>query len=89
MPGILANTRIIRTRFSAVLGLRADHNSLFWFLSNAPALTRVSYEPVHGTGDTLQGRGRTAGDLRGEYQRLCARQLNIICFGAGKAYGLT
>ncbi len=76
-------------KFSAVVGLRADHNSLFGFFVT-PRLN-IRYEPVKGT--TIRasaGRGQRTANIFAENTSVfvSARQVNIIAAGAGKAYGL-
>ncbi len=76
-------------KFSAVAGLRADHNSLFGFFVT-PRLN-IRYEPVKGT--TIRasaGRGQRTANIFAENTSVfvSARQVNIIGAGAGKAYGL-
>jgi len=90
VPGIFGEyTYTPGTRFSAVLGLRADHNSLFGFFLT-PRLN-LRYEPVHGTVIRASvGRGQRTANIFAENTSVfvSARQLNIIASGAGKAYGL-
>lgn len=76
-------------KFSAIAGLRVDHNNLFGFFVT-PRLN-VRYEPVKGT--TIRasiGRGQRTANIFAENTSVfvSARQVNIIAGGAGKAYGL-
>lgn len=77
------------TKFSAIVGLRADNNSLFGFFIT-PRLN-LRYEPVKGTiirGSI--GRGQRTANIFAENSSVfvSARQVNIIASGMGKAYGL-
>jgi outer membrane cobalamin receptor/copper chaperone CopZ len=75
--------------FSAVLGLRADHNNLFGsFLT--PRLN-LRYEPIKGT--VIRGsfgRGQRTANIFAENNSVfvSARQVSIITNAAGKSYGL-
>lgn len=75
--------------FSAVVGLRADHNSLFgWFAT--PRLN-LRYEPVSGTVIRVNaGRGQRTANIFAENigVLVSARTVNIIGATDGKAYGL-
>lgn len=75
--------------FSAVAGLRADHNNLFgWFAT--PRLN-LRYEPVSGTVVRVNaGRGQRTANLFAENMGtlVSARTVNILNAAAGKAYGL-
>lgn len=76
-------------KFSAVVGLRADHNSLFGFFVT-PRLN-LRYEPVKGTIIRASvGRGQRTANIFAENTGVfvSARQVNIIASGSGKAYGL-
>lgn len=90
VPGIFGEyTYTPNTKFSAVVGLRADHNSLFGFFVT-PRLN-IRYEPVTGT--TIRaslGRGQRTANIFAENTSVfvSARQVNILAAGAGKAYGL-
>jgi len=90
VPGIFGEyTYTPNTKFSAVVGLRADHNSLFGFFVT-PRLN-IRYEPVTGT--TIRaslGRGQRTANIFAENTSVfvSARQVNIIAAGPGKAYGL-
>jgi outer membrane receptor for ferrienterochelin and colicins len=76
-------------KFNIVAGFRADHNSLFdWFIT--PRL-HIRYEPVKGTTIRLSaGRGQRTANIFAENTSVLvsSRQVNIISFAAGKAYGL-
>ena len=90
VPGIFGEyTYTANEKFSAVAGLRADHNSLFGSFIT-PRLN-LRYEPVKGT--TIRasvGRGQRTANIFAENTSVfvSARQVNIIAPGAGKAYGL-
>ncbi len=90
VPGIFGEyTYTPNTKFSAVLGLRADHNSLFGFFVT-PRLN-IRYEPVSGT--TIRasvGRGQRTANIFAENSSVfvSARQKTILGAVAGKAYGL-
>lgn len=76
-------------KFSAVAGLRADHNSLFGFFAT-PRLN-VRYEPVNGTTVRLNaGRGQRTANIFAENigVLVSSRWVNIIPGADGKAYGL-
>lgn len=82
-------TYTLNDKFSAVAGLRADHNSLFGFFAT-PRLN-VRYEPVKGTTIRLNGgRGQRTANIFAENigTLVSARTLNIVGAAAGKAYGL-
>jgi len=76
-------------KFSAVAGLRADHDNLFgWFVT--PRLN-VRYEPVKGTVIHLSGgRGQRTANIFAENTGalVSARSVQIISNSSGKAYGL-
>ena len=90
VPGIFGEyTFTPNDKFSAVVGLRGDHNSLFGFFIT-PRLN-IRYEPVNGTiirGSA--GRGQRTANIFAENTSIfaSARQVNIIAATAGKAYGL-
>ena len=90
VPGIFGEyTFTPNDKFSAVVGLRADHNSLFGFFVT-PRLN-LRYEPIKGT--TIRGsvgRGQRTANIFAENTSVfvSARQVNIITASAGKAYGL-
>ena len=90
VPGVFGEyTFTPNDKFSAVVGLRADHNSLFGFFVT-PRLN-LRYEPVTGT--TIRasvGRGQRTANIFAENTSVfvSARQVNIITVAAGKAYGL-
>ena len=90
VPGIFGEyTYTPNTKFSAVVGLRADHNSLFGFFVT-PRLN-IRYEPVTGT--TIRaslGRGQRTANIFAENTSVfvSARQVNILTAAPGKAYGL-
>lgn len=76
-------------KFSAVAGLRADHNSLFGFFAT-PRLN-LRYEPVKGTTVRLNaGRGQRTANIFAENigALVSARAVNIVTGADGKAYGL-
>jgi len=76
-------------KFSTVIGLRGDHNSLFGFFIT-PRLN-VRYEPFKGTVIRASaGRGQRTANIFAENTSVfaSARQVNIMTAGAGKAYGL-
>ena len=76
-------------KFSAVAGMRIDHNNLFgWFAT--PRLN-ARYEPVKNTVIRVSaGRGQRTANIFAENMGalISARQVNIIGGAAGKAYGL-
>ncbi len=90
VPGIFGEyTFTPNEKFSAILGLRADHNNLFGFFVT-PRLN-IRYEPLKGT--TIRasvGRGQRTANIFAENTSVfvSARQVNIIASGVGKAYGL-
>jgi outer membrane receptor for ferrienterochelin and colicins len=90
VPGVFGEyTFMPNDKFSAVVGLRADHNSLFGFFVT-PRLN-LRYEPIKGT--TIRasvGRGQRIANIFAENTSVfvSARQVNIISATAGKAYGL-
>lgn len=90
VPGVFGEyTFTPNDKFSAVAGLRADHNSLFGFFVT-PRLN-LRYEPIKGT--TIRasaGRGQRTANIFAENTSVfvSARQVNIIGTTAGKAYGL-
>lgn len=90
VPGIFGEyTFAPNEKFSAIVGLRADHNNLFG-LFVTPRLN-MRYEPVKGT--TIRasaGRGQRTANIFAENMGsfISARQVNIMAGGLGKAYGL-
>lgn len=75
--------------FSAVLGMRADYNSLFG--SFATPRLNLRYEPIKGTVIRASfGRGQRTANIFAENNSVfvSARQVSIITTDAGKAYGL-
>lgn len=80
VPGVFAEyTFTPNDKFSAVAGLRADHNSLSGFFVT-PRLN-LQYEPVKGT--TIRasvGRGQRTANI-------CREQQRIRKFKAGHCYG--
>jgi outer membrane receptor for ferrienterochelin and colicins len=76
-------------KFSAVAGLRADHDNLFgWFVT--PRLN-LRYEPVKGTVIHVSaGRGQRTANIFAENMGalVSARSVEIISNSSGKAYGL-
>ncbi|MEO6133542.1 MAG: TonB-dependent receptor [Ginsengibacter sp.] len=83
-------TYTMSSRFSAVAGLRADHNSLYgWF---ATPRFNVRYEPFDGTVVRLSaGRGQRTANIFAENMGalVSARAVNIISPNTDKAYGLS
>jgi outer membrane receptor for ferrienterochelin and colicin/copper chaperone CopZ len=82
-------TYTMNDQFSAVAGIRADHNNLFGFFVT-PRLN-LRYEPVKGTVIRASaGRGQRTANIFAENSSVfvSARQVNIINPAAGKAYGL-
>ena len=90
VPGIFGEyTFTPNEKFSAIVGLRGDHNNLFGFFVT-PRLN-MRYEPVKGT--TIRasaGRGQRTANIFAENMGsfISARQVNIMASGLGKAYGL-
>ena len=82
-------TYTMNDKFSAVAGLRADHNNLFgWFAT--PRLN-VRYEPAKGTIVRLSaGRGQRTANIFAENMAalVSARTVNIISANTEDAYGL-
>jgi hypothetical protein len=76
-------------KFSAVAGLRADHDNLFeWFVT--PRLN-IRYEPIKGTVIHVSGgRGQRTANIFAENMGalVSARNVEIISNATGKAYGL-
>ncbi|MFI5186876.1 MAG: carboxypeptidase-like regulatory domain-containing protein [Chitinophagales bacterium] len=75
--------------FSAVAGLRIDHNNLFGFFIT-PRL-HLRYEPVKGTTIRLSGgRGERTANIFAENLGvlISSRQVNVLGTVTGKAYGL-
>jgi len=76
-------------KFSAVAGLRADHDNLFgWFVT--PRLN-LRYEPIKGTVIHISGgRGQRTANIFAENigALVSARSVEIISNSTGKAYGL-
>ncbi|MBL7741134.1 MAG: carboxypeptidase-like regulatory domain-containing protein [Chitinophagaceae bacterium] len=76
-------------KYSLILGMRGDHNSLFGFFFT-PRL-HMRYEPVKGTVIRLAaGRGQRTANIFAENTGVLvsAREVNIFNAAAGKAYGL-
>ncbi|MBL7744873.1 MAG: carboxypeptidase-like regulatory domain-containing protein [Chitinophagaceae bacterium] len=76
-------------KYSLILGIRGDHNSLFGFFLT-PRL-HMRYEPVKGTVIRLAGgRGQRTANIFAENTGVLvsAREVNILNAAAGKAYGL-
>lgn len=76
-------------KFSAIVGLRADHNNLFGFYIT-PRLN-LRYEPIKGTVIRASaGRGQRTANIFAENMGsfISARQVQVIAAGVGKAYGL-
>jgi outer membrane receptor for ferrienterochelin and colicins len=90
VPGVFGEyTFTPNEKFSAIVGLRADHNNLFGFFVT-PRLN-LRYEPVKGT--TIRasaGRGQRTANIFAENMGtfISSRQVNIMASGLGKAYGL-
>lgn len=90
VPGVFGEyTFTPNDKFSAIVGLRADHNSLSGFFVT-PRLN-LRYEPVSGT--TIRasvGRGQRTANIFAENMGsfISSRQVNIIAAAPGKAYGL-
>jgi copper chaperone CopZ len=82
-------TYTMNDKFSAVAGLRADHNNLYgWFAT--PRLN-VRYEPIKGTIVRLSaGRGQRTANIFAENMAalVSARTVNIIAGNSLDAYGL-
>lgn len=83
-------TYTMNDKFSAVAGLRGDHNNLYgWFAT--PRLN-VRYEPINGTIIRASaGRGQRTANIFAENMGalVSARAVNIISSSTGKAYGLS
>ena len=83
-------TYTLDEKFSAVAGLRGDHNNLYgWFAT--PRLN-VRYEPFEGTVIRLSaGRGQRTANIFAENMGalVSARDVNIISDNAQNAYGLS
>ena len=83
-------TYTMNEKFSAVAGLRGDHNNLYgWFAT--PKLN-IRYEPIKGTVVRLSaGRGQRTANIFAENMGalVSARQVNILSSNTGKAYGLS
>lgn len=90
VPGIFGEyTFTPGTKFSAVIGLRVDHNSLFGFFLTPRA--NIRYEPTPGTVIRISGgRGQRTANIFAENASVfvSARQVSIFSAGGGKAYGL-
>lgn len=90
VPGIFAEyTFTPNEKFSAVVGLRADHNSLYGFFVT-PRLN-IRYEPVKGT--TIRasvGRGQRTANIFAENTGVfvSARHVSITGAAVGNGYGL-
>jgi hypothetical protein len=83
-------TFTLEQKFSAVAGMRIDHNNLYgWFAT--PRLN-VRYEPVKNTIIRLStGRGQRTANIFAENMGalVSARNVNIIPDSRGKGYGLS
>jgi outer membrane receptor for ferrienterochelin and colicins len=90
VPGVFGEyTFTPNDKFSAIVGLRADHNNLFGFFMT-PRLN-LRYEPISGTTIRLSvGRGQRTANIFAENTGLLisARQVNVMPSASGKAYGL-
>ncbi|MBL0183575.1 MAG: TonB-dependent receptor [Chitinophagaceae bacterium] len=90
VPGVFGEyTFTPNEKFSAVVGLRADHNSLYGFFVT-PRLN-IRYEPVKGT--TIRasvGRGQRTANVFAENTGVfvSARQVSITGAAVGNGYGL-
>ncbi len=90
VPGIFGEyTFTPNEKFSAIVGLRADHNNLSGFFAT-PRLN-LRYEPVKGT--TIRasvGRGQRTANIFAENLGtfISSRQVNIMATAPGRAYGL-
>ena len=76
-------------KFSAIAGIRADHNNLFGTFVT-PRI-HLRYEPIEGTTFRVSaGRGQRTANIFAENSGVfaSARQVQIIGSGYGKAYGL-
>jgi outer membrane receptor for ferrienterochelin and colicins len=76
-------------KFSAIVGLRIDHNSLYGFFVT-PRL-HLRYEPIKGTTIRVSGgRGERTANIFAENLGvlISSRQINILGNSPGKAYGL-
>jgi outer membrane receptor for ferrienterochelin and colicin len=76
-------------KFSAIVGLRIDHNSLYGTFVT-PRL-HLRYEPIKGTTIRISGgRGERTANIFAENLGvlISSRQINILGTGPGKAYGL-
>lgn len=90
VPGVFAEyTYTPVEKFSAILGLRVDHDNLVGFFVT-PRLN-IKYEPLKGTTIRLSaGRGQRTANIFAENTGVfvSARQVNIITPYTGYAYGL-
>ncbi len=90
VPGVFGEyTFTPNEKFSAVAGLRADYNNLFYFFIT-PRLN-IRYQPVIGTTIRVSaGRGQRTANIFAENTSVfvSARQVNILAASTGKAYGL-
>jgi outer membrane receptor for ferrienterochelin and colicin len=90
VPGVFGEyTFTPNEKFSAIVGLRADHNNLFGFFVT-PRLN-LRYEPIKGTTIRVSGgRGQRTANIFTENTGafISSRQVNILGAGIGKAYGL-
>jgi outer membrane receptor for ferrienterochelin and colicin len=76
-------------KFSAIAGLRIDHNSLYG--SFVTPRLHLRYEPIKGTVIRVSGgRGERTANIFAENMGalISSRQVNILASGPGKAYGL-
>jgi outer membrane receptor for ferrienterochelin and colicins len=83
-------TYTMNDKFSAVAGLREDHNNLYgWFTT--PRLN-IRYAPIKGTTIRLSaGRGQRTANIFAENMGalVSARTVNIVSDNTNKAYGLS
>ncbi|MEP7237073.1 MAG: TonB-dependent receptor [Ferruginibacter sp.] len=90
VPGVFGEyTFTPNEKFSAIVGLRADHNNLSGFFVT-PRLN-LRYQPFSGT--TIRasvGRGQRTANIFAENLGtfISSRQVNIVATAPGKAYGL-
>ena len=90
VPGVFGEyTFTPNEKFSAVAGLRGDHNSVYDFFVT-PRLN-LRYQPFTGTTIRMSaGRGQRTANIFAENTSVfvSSRQMNIVNAAAGKAYGL-
>ncbi len=90
VPGVFGEyTFTPNEKFSAVAGVRADHNSLYGFFVT-PRLN-LRYQPFTATTIRISaGRGQRTANIFAENTGVfvSSRQMSIVNAAAGKAYGL-